>query len=201
MLILGILANETPNFNELKTATKQFGFALTKIRLELRPKLWKQCRKVWVYPLGMISNWLMFCVRKLLEIIMSKKRIFWFLRVRLSFGIDYQICVPAQRSHHYSRPIIQCKIITRTYRWVWNARNQIPLNDKKKIDLEKMKSSIQKDTKLIYICNPNNPTGDLLSRAEIENFIKSIPQYHHFGGWSLHRIYNSKIAKWFSWCL
>jgi len=55
------------------------------------------------------------------------------------------------------------------------SKSVIPLNDKKKIDLEKMKNSVRKDTKLIYICNPNNPTGDLLLRKEIEAFIRSIP--------------------------
>ncbi|WP_374443321.1 histidinol-phosphate transaminase [Epilithonimonas sp.] len=55
------------------------------------------------------------------------------------------------------------------------SKSVIPLTEKKKIDLERIKKSIQKDTKLIYICNPNNPTGDLLSRQEIETFIKSVP--------------------------
>jgi len=55
------------------------------------------------------------------------------------------------------------------------SKSVIPLTGQKKIDLEAMRKSIRKDTKLIYICNPNNPTGDLLSRQEIESFIQSIP--------------------------
>ncbi len=55
------------------------------------------------------------------------------------------------------------------------SKSVIPLTEHKEIDLEKMKSSIRKDTKLIYICNPNNPTGDLLSRQEMDTFIQSVP--------------------------
>lgn len=52
----------------------------------------------------------------------------------------------------------------------------LSLDENKKIDLQAMKRAIKKNTKLIYICNPNNPTGDLLSREEIIDFINSIPE-------------------------
>lgn len=41
-------------------------------------------------------------------------------------------------------------------------------------DLSAMADAIDKDTKLVYICNPNNPTGTLTPAADIRNFIKKI---------------------------
>jgi histidinol-phosphate aminotransferase len=42
-------------------------------------------------------------------------------------------------------------------------------------DLKSMLSSITKKTKLIYIANPNNPTGTLLSDDEIHDFLSKVP--------------------------
>ena len=53
----------------------------------------------------------------------------------------------------------------------------VPLNAEKKIDLQQMKFSIKNDTRLIYICNPNNPTGHFISRFDMEAFINMIPSH------------------------
>ena len=54
---------------------------------------------------------------------------------------------------------------------------KVPLTEGKKIDLKQIKKSIREDTKLVYLCNPNNPTGDLLSREEILAFLDQIPSH------------------------
>lgn len=41
------------------------------------------------------------------------------------------------------------------------------------IDLRDIKSKITKNTKLIFLCNPNNPTGRVISRKKIVNFIQA----------------------------
>lgn len=41
-------------------------------------------------------------------------------------------------------------------------------------DLNAMKDSIDEKTKMIFICNPNNPTGTFLKAEEIDEFIGSI---------------------------
>ena len=51
----------------------------------------------------------------------------------------------------------------------------IPLSDFG-IDLEAMKAAITPKTKVIFINNPNNPTGSALSKDEMASFLKSIPQ-------------------------
>ena len=43
-------------------------------------------------------------------------------------------------------------------------------------DLQAMAEAISKDTKLVFIANPNNPTGTFIPAAEIEAFLKKVPQ-------------------------
>jgi len=43
-------------------------------------------------------------------------------------------------------------------------------------DLEAMKEQITSKTKLIFIANPDNPTGSYVSALEIENFLKAVPK-------------------------
>ena len=50
----------------------------------------------------------------------------------------------------------------------------VPLTASKMTDLQRMKDTIDADTKMVYICNPNNPTGTVLPAAELETFIKDI---------------------------
>ncbi len=44
-----------------------------------------------------------------------------------------------------------------------------------KYDLDSIRRKINRATKLIFIANPNNPTGTYLSRGELEDFLKDIP--------------------------
>ncbi|PIS09458.1 histidinol-phosphate transaminase [Candidatus Beckwithbacteria bacterium CG10_big_fil_rev_8_21_14_0_10_34_10] len=41
------------------------------------------------------------------------------------------------------------------------------------IDLDDVKSKIDKNTKLIFLCNPNNPTGRVISKKKIVDFVQS----------------------------
>lgn len=43
------------------------------------------------------------------------------------------------------------------------------------IDLEGMKKRITDRTRMIFLCNPNNPTGTIISKNKFEDFLKSIP--------------------------
>lgn len=60
-------------------------------------------------------------------------------------------------------------------------------------DLEQMLRHAGNNTGLVYVCNPNNPTGSLTPRAELEAFIEKLPAnahilideaYHHYAGQS-----------------
>ena len=47
---------------------------------------------------------------------------------------------------------------------------QVPLNADYVHDLERMEKEISADTRLVYVCNPNNPTGTLLDPDELREF-------------------------------
>jgi histidinol-phosphate aminotransferase len=44
-----------------------------------------------------------------------------------------------------------------------------------KFDLEAMKLKINSKTKLVFIANPNNPTGTYITKYELEKFLKGLP--------------------------
>ncbi|MGH8680537.1 MAG: histidinol-phosphate transaminase [Burkholderiales bacterium] len=44
-------------------------------------------------------------------------------------------------------------------------------------DLAAMRKAIDADTRVLFIANPNNPTGTLLSGAEIEAFLREVPPH------------------------
>ncbi len=48
----------------------------------------------------------------------------------------------------------------------------VPLNHDKRNDLPAMLKAIKSDTRLLYLCNPNNPTGTICERDELITFIK-----------------------------
>lgn len=53
---------------------------------------------------------------------------------------------------------------------------QVPMRKGLKIDLEGILSSITRDTSIVYICNPNNPTGSYLTKEEVEYFLEQVPE-------------------------
>ena len=44
------------------------------------------------------------------------------------------------------------------------------------IDLAQMRAAITPNTRMMFICNPNNPSGTVVLEKELESFIKSIPE-------------------------
>lgn len=46
----------------------------------------------------------------------------------------------------------------------------IPLTNEYAHDLPAMENAIDADTKLIYVCNPNNPTGSITNAEDLKNF-------------------------------
>ncbi|MCX7661976.1 MAG: histidinol-phosphate transaminase [Candidatus Omnitrophica bacterium] len=50
----------------------------------------------------------------------------------------------------------------------------VPLKDFK-YDLTAMKKKISKKTKLVFIANPNNPTGTYINASELKEFFKDLP--------------------------
>jgi histidinol-phosphate aminotransferase len=42
-------------------------------------------------------------------------------------------------------------------------------------DLPAMREAITPDTRLVILCNPNNPTGTVIGRGEVEEFLAAVP--------------------------
>jgi histidinol-phosphate aminotransferase len=51
---------------------------------------------------------------------------------------------------------------------------KVPLTADKKHDLQRMKEKITEQTRLFYICNPNNPTGTVLPATELKDLISEV---------------------------
>ena len=51
---------------------------------------------------------------------------------------------------------------------------RVPLRDEVH-DLDAMADAITERTRLVFVCNPNNPTGTVVHRAELESFIDRVP--------------------------
>lgn len=171
---LEFLANETPNFNELKNSNETIRLCFNENPFGTSPKALEAMQK----SLSLSSRYDF----KLADVLCEKiagnnnvKKENILVSAGSSFLLELITKYVSLDKGHIIIPDPSFTIFESIAEFLGMSKSVIELNDKKKIDLVKMKSSIQKDTKLIYICNPNNPTGDLLSRAEIENFIKSIP--------------------------
>ncbi len=52
---------------------------------------------------------------------------------------------------------------------------EVPLTADHVHDLDAMREAIDATTTVVYVCNPNNPTGSHLPAEEIERFIASVP--------------------------
>jgi histidinol-phosphate aminotransferase len=52
---------------------------------------------------------------------------------------------------------------------------EVPLDAAETHDLDAMAAAITERTRLIFVCNPNNPTGGMLARREIEELLDAVP--------------------------
>lgn len=74
-------------------------------------------------------------------------------------------------------------------RWAMSEPIEVPLGDGFVHDLDALRAAIRDDTSVVYLANPNNPTGTLVAADAIDEFIDSVPEevlivvdeaYHHF---------------------
>lgn len=53
----------------------------------------------------------------------------------------------------------------------------VPLTAEHRFDLEGMIAAITEKTKVMIICNPNNPTGTIVNKQEVNAFIAQVPEH------------------------
>lgn len=54
---------------------------------------------------------------------------------------------------------------------------EVPAKDGLYTDLDALAGGITEKTKLIFICNPNNPTGTILDNAKLDAFVAQLPEH------------------------
>jgi histidinol-phosphate aminotransferase len=52
----------------------------------------------------------------------------------------------------------------------------VPMREDYSFDLEKIYAEIGEKTKVIYLVNPNNPTGQIITREALESFLSKVPK-------------------------
>jgi histidinol-phosphate aminotransferase len=65
-----------------------------------------------------------------------------------------------------------------SYRDVIDIRGAVPVSVPLRgfrHDLEAMAAAVTPKTKIVFVCNPNNPTGTYISSAEVDEFVKRVP--------------------------
>ncbi|WP_436515227.1 histidinol-phosphate transaminase [Ekhidna sp. To15] len=53
----------------------------------------------------------------------------------------------------------------------------MPMTSTYEFDLEAIKSRINRNTKVIYLANVNNPTGTMITQAELDSFMQHVPDH------------------------
>ena len=56
------------------------------------------------------------------------------------------------------------------------APRQVPLRDHR-YDLEAILEAVGPKTKIVYVCHPNNPTGTMNTRAELDTYFDAVPDH------------------------
>ena len=76
------------------------------------------------------------------------------------------------------KEIIACKptyLALMTYAEEFDCKiNWVPLDKELKYDINEMKNRVSDKTSMIFVCNPNNPTGTMLDSKVLENFCLNI---------------------------
>ncbi|HJR91543.1 MAG TPA: histidinol-phosphate transaminase [Acidimicrobiia bacterium] len=59
--------------------------------------------------------------------------------------------------------------------WSMSERREVPLDEDHRFDLAALAEAVDDETTLVFVCNPNNPTGTHLPTADVESFLDGLP--------------------------
>ena len=54
--------------------------------------------------------------------------------------------------------------------------DRVPLRNRK-MDLEAMADRVSEETRLLFVCNPNNPTGTITTQGDFDHFMGRLPEH------------------------
>ncbi|WP_077214843.1 histidinol-phosphate transaminase [Bacillus dakarensis] len=102
-------------------------------------------------------------------------------KITISNGADNILLLISQAYINPGDEVIYCAPTFSVYRsttlMMGGVPVEVPLNDQHEFDLEGILREINEKTKLIYVCNPNNPTGTVVDSDVLEDFIKRVPDH------------------------
>lgn len=61
--------------------------------------------------------------------------------------------------------------------WTGTDYREVPLGTDYQLDLGAMAEAVDNETTVVFVCNPNNPTGTIKSADEIEAFVDRLPEH------------------------
>jgi histidinol-phosphate aminotransferase len=92
--------------------------------------------------------------------------------VALCHQLVQAMCAPGESVVYAWRSFEVYPIATQ----VANARSvRVPLDSEHRHDLDALLAAITPKTRVVFVCNPNNPTGTAVRRAELERFLDAVP--------------------------
>lgn len=56
------------------------------------------------------------------------------------------------------------------------GRVMVPLTPQHELDSQAMAAAVTERTRVVFVCNPNNPTGTVWRRSELERFLDTVPE-------------------------
>lgn len=87
------------------------------------------------------------------------------LAIRTFLGSDEHVLSPAPSFSVYG---IISQAAGKSCKWV-------PVNSDFKFDFEALAAAITDKTRMVFLANPNNPTGEFFTKEELEGFMKQVP--------------------------
>lgn len=61
-------------------------------------------------------------------------------------------------------------------KWAMTRPVEVPLDGEFELDLDRMTETADGGTRVIYLCNPNNPTGTIKTADEVQRFVDGLPE-------------------------
>lgn len=60
--------------------------------------------------------------------------------------------------------------------WAMTRPVEVPLDEDLELDLDSMVETVDESTRVVYLCNPNNPTGTVKRAEEVRRFVEELPE-------------------------
>lgn len=96
-------------------------------------------------------------------------------------GADHIISLIGHAYINEGDEVISCRPTFSSYEAVTLLMGGVPVevesNEDFTVNLDAILQAITDNTKLIFICNPNNPTGTIVGNEELQEFLQSMPPH------------------------